>query len=248
MYAGARRSSSFFSQPSVFNLAHTNSRSLLSAHILQNYRPPQMAYRGRGRGRGSWGGGFSGFFKPEPFVLFPDVELPDIKGVPEEKTLVIWNSRLQNYWKASPYYLEENVSKKSQSMDIERYSDWGKPRNSSKRDSLNQILQLQSHNFPKELIGDSRKAQRSAKKMRWNLDSGLQKLDMFEKFEQGFENRDKEGKEKKGDGEEENTDEEQGELSDESYSTDGDYNENEHFDDDEDDYNVEDDHDDEPIY
>ncbi|XP_022715055.1 DNA-directed RNA polymerase III subunit RPC7-like isoform X1 [Durio zibethinus] len=209
-----------------------------------------MSYRGRGRGRGRGfgGGGFSGFNKPEPFVLFPDVELPDIKGVPEEKTLVIWNSRLHNYWKASPYYLEENVSKKNQSMDIERFSDWGKPKNTSKRDSLNQILQLQSHNFPKELIGDLRRVQRSAKKMRWNLDSGLQKLDMFEKFEQSFEDKDKEGKEKKGDGEEENTDEEPGELSDESYSDDGDYNENEHFDDDEDDYNLEDDRDDEPIY
>ena len=43
----------------------------------------------------------------------------------------------------------------SQSMDIERFSDWGKPKNTSKRNSLNQILQLQSHNFPKELIGGS---------------------------------------------------------------------------------------------
>ncbi|WRX10949.1 DNA-directed RNA polymerase III [Theobroma cacao] len=219
---------------------------------------PMAYYRGRGRGRGYGGGGFSGYFKPEPVVLFPDVELPDVKGVPEEKTLVIWNSRLQNYWKASPYYLEENVSKKSQSKDIERYSDWEKPKSTSKRDSLNQILQLQSHNFPKELIGDSRRAQRSAKKMRWNLDSGLDKLDTFEKFEQGLEDPDKEGKEKKGDGEEDNTDEELGELSDESYSDDGDYNENEHFDDDEDDYNQEDGNDeaangfltiaDEPIY
>ncbi|XVF86721.1 hypothetical protein PTKIN_Ptkin18bG0064800 [Pterospermum kingtungense] len=206
-----------------------------------------MAYRGRGRGRGGWRGGFSGYFKPEPFELFPDVELPDIKGVPEEKTLVVWNSRLQNYWKASPYYLEETVSKKSQSMDIERFSDWGKPKKSSKRDSLDQILQLQSHNFPKELIGDSRKAHRSAKKMRWNLDSGLQKLDMFEKFEKGFEEKEKEGKEKEGEEEEENTDDD-AEASDESYSTDGDYNENEYFDDDEDDYNMEDDHDDEPTY
>ncbi|KAK6288324.1 hypothetical protein POUND7_014503 [Theobroma cacao] len=265
---------------------------------------PMAYYRGRGRGRGYGGGGFSGYFKPEPVVLFPDVELPDVKGVPEEKTLVIWNSRLQNYWKASPYYLEENVSKKSQSKDIERYSDWEKPKSTSKRDSLNQILQLQSHNFPKELIGGSRlkqlmqlltwysrqysrRAQRSAKKMRWNLDSGLtrnhvlcilvfgiqidvvlmplicylkilvnapvlmtglDKLDTFEKFEQGLEDPDKEGKEKKGDGEEDNTDEEPGELSDESYSDDGDYNENEHFDDDEDDYNQEDGNDDEPIY
>ncbi|EOY26959.1 Uncharacterized protein TCM_028913 [Theobroma cacao] len=37
--------------------------------------------------------------------------------------------------------------------------------------------------------------------------------------------QDKEGKEKKGDGEEDNREEEPGELSDESYSDDGDYNE-----------------------
>ncbi|KAA3455152.1 nucleolar transcription factor 1-like [Gossypium australe] len=94
--------------------------------------------RGRGRGRGFGGRGFGGYVPPEPFVLFPDIELPDVKAVPEEKTLVVWNSRLLNYWKASPYYLEEHVSKKSQSMDIERFSDWGKPKNTSKRDSLNQ--------------------------------------------------------------------------------------------------------------
>ncbi|KAL4369636.1 hypothetical protein GQ457_05G025170 [Hibiscus cannabinus] len=201
-----------------------------------------MSFRGRGRGRGFGGG----YFKSECFVLFPDIELPDAKAVPGEKTLIKWNSMLIKYWKASPYYIEENVSKKNQSIDIERFSDWSKPKNTLKRDSLNQVLQLQSHNFPKELIGDSRRAQRSAKKMRWNLDSGLEKLDMFEKFEKDIE--DNEGKEKKGDGEEENSDEDQGEESDQSYSDDGDYNENEYFDDDEDDYNVVDDHDDEPIY
>ncbi|GMI86079.1 hypothetical protein HRI_002277200 [Hibiscus trionum] len=201
-----------------------------------------MSFRGRGRGRGFGGG----YFKSEPFVLFPDIELPDAKAVPDERTLVIRNSRLLKYWKASPYYIEENVSKKNESIDIERFSDWSKPKNTAKRNSLFQVLQLQSHNFPKELIGDSRRAQRSAKKMRWNLDSGMLKLDMFEKFEKDLE--DKEGKEKKGDGEEENSDEDQGEESDQSYSDDGDYNENEHFDDDEDDYNMADDHDDEPIY
>ncbi|KAK9025142.1 hypothetical protein V6N11_065039 [Hibiscus sabdariffa] len=203
-----------------------------------------MSFRGHGRGRGRGFGG--GYFKSEPFVLFPDIELPDAKAVPEEINLVSWNSRLIKYWKASPYYIEENVPKKNHSIDIERFLDWSKPKNTLKRNSLNQVLQLQSHNFPKELIGDSTRAQRSAKKMRWNLDSGLEKLDMFEKFEKDFE--DNEGKEKKGDGEEENSDEDQGEESDQSYSDDGDYNENEYFDDDEDDYNVEDDHDDEPIY
>nr|KJB36533.1 hypothetical protein B456_006G164500 [Gossypium raimondii] len=231
---------------STWNCLLPSSGSLTSTTNRQPSQWVDMSFRGRGRGRGrGFGGrGFGGYVPPEPFVLFPDIELPDVKAVPEEKILVVWNSRLLNYWKASPYYLEEHVSKKSQSMDIERFSDWGKPKNTSKRDSLNQVLQLQSHNFPKELIGDSKRAQRSAKRMRWNLDSGLEKLDVFEKFEK---DGDKEGKEK-GDGEEENSDEEQGAQSDESYSDDGDYNENEHFDDDEDDYNIEDDHDDEPIY
>ncbi|KAK6264153.1 hypothetical protein SCA6_019587, partial [Theobroma cacao] len=155
-------------------------------------------------------------------LTFRDVELPDVKGVPEEKTLVIWNSRLQNYWKASPTILKKMLPR---SMDIERYSNWWKLKSTSKHDSLNQILELQSHNFPKELIGDLRRGQRSSKKMQWNRDSGLEKLDMFEKFEKGFEDQDKEGKEKKGDGEEDNREEEPGELSDESYSDDGDYNE-----------------------
>lgn len=41
----------------------------------------------------------------------------------------------------------------SQSMDIERFSDMGKPKITSERDSLDQFLQLTSKNFPKELIG-----------------------------------------------------------------------------------------------
>ncbi|PPS11913.1 hypothetical protein GOBAR_AA08734 [Gossypium barbadense] len=170
---------------STWNCLLPSSGSLTSTTNCQPSQWIDMSFRGRGRGRGrGFGGrGFGGYVPPEPFVLFPDIELPDVKAVPEEKTLVVWNSRLLNYWKASPYYLEEHVSKKSQSMDIERFSDWGKPKNTSKRDSLNQVLQLQSHNFPKELIGDSKRAQRSAKRMRWNLDSGLEKLDMFEKFE-----------------------------------------------------------------
>lgn len=37
-----------------------------------------------------------------------DIDLLAVRDVTnEEKTLVVWNSRLQNYWKKSPYYLEE---------------------------------------------------------------------------------------------------------------------------------------------
>lgn len=45
------------------------------------------------------------------FSLFAmqEVELPDRANVKEEKDLVILNSKLQTYWKFSPYYLEDTV-------------------------------------------------------------------------------------------------------------------------------------------
>ncbi|KAF9626058.1 hypothetical protein IFM89_030726 [Coptis chinensis] len=64
-----------------------------------------MAYRGRGRGRGR--GDFGGYAAQEPYILFPDVELPDKSKVMREMTLIYRSFRLQNYWKSSPYYLEE---------------------------------------------------------------------------------------------------------------------------------------------
>ncbi|KAB5563916.1 hypothetical protein DKX38_003970 [Salix brachista] len=160
-----------------------------------------MAYRGRGRGRGRFGGGggFS-YARQEPFDLFPEIELPDPKNVKEERALVVWNSRLTNYFKSSPCYLEEIVSKEIQSMDIERFSDRGKRRITSEHDSLDQFLQLTSKNFPKELIGGlpseitryesnaclNRK--RPNKKVKWTAD--LRKLDDYEKRELIYENID----------------------------------------------------------
>lgn len=40
----------------------------------------------------------------------------------------------------------------SQSVDIERFSDWGKSKSTSKRDKLNNFLQLTSVHFPAELV------------------------------------------------------------------------------------------------
>ncbi|KAL9438355.1 hypothetical protein AB3S75_024098 [Citrus x aurantiifolia] len=208
-----------------------------------------MAYRGRGRGRGGYGGGGGfGFAKQEPFKLFPEIELPAHKNIPIEKNLILWNSRLLNYWKSSPYFLEENVEKNSQSVDIERYSDWNKPKVSSNRGSINQFLQLRSNNFPAELVKDSRE-QRNPKRVRWNADRGLRKLDLFEKLEQKFEGQeDKDEKEKKeGEDEDEDGDEAAGEAE-EEFSDDGDYNQNIDFDDDEDDFNMDEGNDDEATY
>lgn len=129
-------------------------------------------------------------------------------------------------------------------MDIERFSDRGKPRITSERDSLDQFLQLTSKNFPKELIGGLNR-KRPNKKVKWTAD--LRKLDDYEKRELMYEGQaEKVQMEKKEDEDEEDEDEELEEPDDEY--DDGDYNQNIDFDDDEDDYNMEDDNADEAVY
>ncbi|XP_041009141.1 DNA-directed RNA polymerase III subunit RPC7-like isoform X1 [Juglans microcarpa x Juglans regia] len=180
-----------------------------------------MAFRGRGRGRGYGGAGGYGFAKQEPFELFPDIELPNIKSVHKEETLVRESVKLQNFWKASAYYLDETVSKNSRSTEIERYSDMTKPKTTITRDSISQILELKR--FPQELIGGSKGQRPSQKKVRWNPESELQKLDYLEKLEQraqGQENKDE--KEKK-EGENEDEDENDGEEDIEEEPSDDDY-------------------------
>jgi DNA-directed RNA polymerase III subunit RPC7 len=216
-----------------------------------------MAFRGGGRGRGrrrGFGGGSGcGFAKEEPFEFFPEIELPKIPTMSkEQEALVIEQRRLENFWKTSPYFLEESTSKesifsdsfhkKSQGVDIERYSDRKRPNNRIVRDSLGQYLVLSR--FPKELVEDSKGKQPSRKRARWNLDSELQKLDVFEKLEQMAEGEGEDREDKTGgedgdeDGDEdedEDEDEEEG-VKEESSDTDGDYKRNIDFDDDEDDY------------
>ncbi|KAH7518592.1 hypothetical protein FEM48_Zijuj09G0187700 [Ziziphus jujuba var. spinosa] len=135
------------------------------------------------------------------FVHLQDIDLPDIKKVNEEENLVRRIVKFENYWKVSPYYLEENTSKKTQSIGIERFSDKTKPKATITRDSLLQILELQK--FPLELTSGSKGLQRQSirKKVRWNPDIGLQ--NMFEKYERG------EGAKKEGDNEEEEEEEEE---------------------------------------
>ncbi|XP_015572822.1 DNA-directed RNA polymerase III subunit RPC7 [Ricinus communis] len=212
-----------------------------------------MSFRGRGRGRGRFGGGRGGFgfgfARQEPFVEFPEVELPDRKAVKEERVLVVGNAKLVAFWKSSPYYLEETISKKSQSMDVERFSDWGKSKTSLKRDALGNFLQLRSSNFPKELIAGAKWERPNPKKVRWDPNSDLQKWDLFEKLEQKHQGREEKGQKENKEGEdEEEDDDEEAEEAEEDFSDD-DYNQNVDFDDDDDDYNDMDDGDnDEPEY
>ncbi|CAL1409128.1 unnamed protein product [Linum trigynum] len=193
----------------------------------------------RGRGRG----GPREFHQGEPYILFPEVKLPDPKNVKEEKNLVVVNAKFQAFWKASCYYLEEATDagpKKSWSMEVERFADRGKPKVTSKRSSLDEFLQFGSYYFPKELVG-GKKVVRRSKKARWD-----QAMDALETLE------DKEAKKKavggqEKEGEEEEEEEEVETFEEEDFSDD-DYNQNEYFDDDEDDFNVDAGDDEGPLY
>ncbi|KAH9714044.1 DNA-directed RNA polymerase III subunit [Citrus sinensis] len=158
------------------------------------------------------------------------------------------NKNLLNFSLCGSFGFFMNLVSDSQSVDIERYSDWNKPKVSSNRGSINQFLQLHSSNFPAELVKDSRE-QRNPKRVRWNADAGMRKLDLFEKLEQKFQGQeDKDEKEKKeGEDEDEDDGEAAGEAE-EEFSDDGDYNQNIDFDDDEDDFNMDDGNDDEATY
>ncbi|MED6126864.1 hypothetical protein PIB30_082600 [Stylosanthes scabra] len=208
-----------------------------------------MASRGRGRGRGGGGGRFGmiRWAKEVEFELFPeDVTLPSNKVNSDDtlmKDLLRRNARLQNYWKASPYIVEETGENKR--MHVERFSDRNKT--TFTRDCLSQILVFKE--FPKELVrGTARRPSR--KKFRWNPETGENRLDFFEQLEkknQGKEGTDeKENKEGENEEEEENVDDE--EVEDEEEFGDDDYQQNEYFDDDEDDYNDVDEGDDEGVY
>ncbi|XP_054777164.1 uncharacterized protein LOC129285469 [Prosopis cineraria] len=109
------------------------------------------------------------------------------------KRLLNWNNKLKNYWKASPYFLEDTNSKiqmsERQRLDVERFSDWQKTLFT--RDSLSQVLEFKD--FPKELTQDSPnrhmvflgKARRMSKRKNflWNPESDLKALDFFEQLE-----------------------------------------------------------------
>ncbi|CAD5330048.1 unnamed protein product [Arabidopsis thaliana] len=83
-----------------------------------------MSWKG-GRGKPKGYGGDYG--KPEPFVIFPEITLPDPKSISTDSQLVVVQSyfTFNKFWMNSPYHLcDGGVSKKEKaSLDIERYSD-----------------------------------------------------------------------------------------------------------------------------
>ncbi|EOA23118.1 hypothetical protein CARUB_v10003918mg [Capsella rubella] len=133
-----------------------------------------MSWRGgRGRGRGGYGGGGADYGKVEPFVIFPEITLPDPKSITLESELLKSNNKFNYFWVNSPYHLGDGVStKENESFDIERYSDSLKPKiSSNKKGSFYDFLVLRPDNFPKELLGDTRR-ERPVKRVKWSQEAG----------------------------------------------------------------------------
>ncbi|KAF9606445.1 hypothetical protein IFM89_025275 [Coptis chinensis] len=99
---------------------------------------------------------------------------------------------------AAPYVTLANIYAEAEFKDtkIERYSDRGKPNSRSKRDSLASHLRLTPANFPLELVQGSRRAH-DPRKVRWNPESGLQKLDFLEKLDEKIEGKAEKGEKEK---------------------------------------------------
>lgn len=212
-----------------------------------------MAFRGRGGGGfGGRGGGFGGrgglrAAKQVPFELFPDIpDLPDAKSVVEEWALARWGSKFQRFWNSSPYYDDGvgEAAKQKESKEIKRFSDKDSERN-KRKPPLSDFIKMTNEYVPAEL--GEKKERHKQKKVRWNPDSDLQKLDLFEQREQRSQLQDEKGEKEKKEGEEEEEDNENIEEDEEAEMSDDDYNQNIDFDDDEDDFNMPDDNDDEAI-
>lgn len=200
-----------------------------------------MSFRGRGRGgRGRGRGGGFGYDHPAkhvPHEDFPDIALPEMKCAKasnEEKALIVSTLKLEEFWRSSCYYLEEDApKKKNEDKEIERFSD-RKRKTQSKREGLASYLKLAPSNFPSELVQGSRRGQATNKKLRWDKESDEQAFEAFEKLEQ--KHKDGSKVEKEGDDE----DEQEEEVQEEEENSDDDYNQNIEFDDDDDDWNQDD--------
>lgn len=55
--------------------------------------------------------GLFSFLRRYFLAQLQNVTLPSVSDMPEERSLALRNNKFLNYWKASPFYLEENVMK-----------------------------------------------------------------------------------------------------------------------------------------
>ncbi|KAI3726330.1 hypothetical protein L1987_66127 [Smallanthus sonchifolius] len=186
----------------------------------------QMAFRGRGRGRGGFGNRGGGFAKEEKYEVFPEIkEYPDVnlKQKEEFRRLISWGDSLEKFWISSPYHLGAS------GKDSERNGGIRKA-------SLSDYMKMTDDYVPAELV--ARNVRHNNKKIRWDPQSDLQRLDLFEKLDKGPQGQDDGEKEKK---EDEDDDEDNENIEEEEEDSGDDYDQNPDFDDDEDDFNMNDD-------
>ncbi|KAJ0473182.1 calsequestrin-1-like [Helianthus annuus] len=180
-----------------------------------------MAYGQKGRGKK--------FDRPrakeETYEIYPEIkEFPDVNLKQKEdfSKLISWGDALRRFWVSSPYYLE------AAGQDSER---------NIRKPPLSDFMKVTDGYVPAELV--TRNARRSNKKVRWDPQSDLQRLDLFERLDQGPQGQDDVKKEKKED--EDDDDEEDIENIEDEEEDSDDYNQNIDFDDDEDVFNMDDD-------
>ncbi|KAM0949631.1 putative DNA-directed RNA polymerase III, subunit Rpc31 [Dioscorea sansibarensis] len=135
--------------------------------------------QGCGRGRGRGAAFDTRLARHEPYILFPEnVSLPGLPNseafTNEERVLITGKIKLEYFWKASCYHLEEGFLK-SKSQD----SDNPKRKAKVRHGFLSSYLKPFSSNFPAELIHGSKRLETDHKKLRWDQGSDDRKLEIF---------------------------------------------------------------------
>ncbi|KAD0176514.1 hypothetical protein E3N88_44680 [Mikania micrantha] len=153
---------------------------------------------------------------------YPDVNL---KEKEEFRKLISWGNDLQKFWVSSPYHLGPS----GQDSEIVVAGNRKPP--------LSDYMKMTDDYVPAELV--AKNVRHSNKKVRWDPQSAdLQRLDLFEKLDQGPQGQDDDEKEKK---EDEDDDEDNENIEEEEEDSGDDYDQGPDFDDDEDDFNMDED-------
>ncbi|KAG6396722.1 hypothetical protein SASPL_142878 [Salvia splendens] len=148
-----------------------------------------MSFRGRGGGRGRAGPPRA---KQMPFDLFPEIPIGVVKYSVEEvkkySQFVSWSQNLQTFFETSPYHYQDRrlTQQKTQKVDIERYSD-KKSQATTVKQPLHHLIMMDKDHMPAELV---RGGQHTVKRVKWDNEIDLSKLDRFEKLEEKNKNQD----------------------------------------------------------
>ncbi|KAG6399017.1 hypothetical protein SASPL_140490 [Salvia splendens] len=160
-----------------------------------------MSFRGRGGGRGRAGPPRA---KQMPFDIFSEIPIGVVKYSVEEvkkySQFVSWSQNLQTFFETSPYHYQDRrltlpreitlkdrtPDLKMQKVDIERYSD-KKLQATTVKQPLHHLIMMDRDHMPGELV---RGGPHTVKRVKWDNEIDLSKLDQFEKLEEKNKNQD----------------------------------------------------------